>query len=202
MKKTLLICFIIVSIYQITIAQTVAIGNQTWMMENLNVSKFRNGDRIPQAKTSEEWVKAGETMQPAWCYYDNDPKNEKKYGKLYNHFAVSDARGLAPEGYHVATFDDWTYLEDNLKCGGEGGWKLRNASGFAAVPGGIRGSRGNFQSIEIAAAWWATLNENTEKNAWGYMLNLSYHNVGFDGEYAERLFDLKSLGLSVRCVKD
>ena len=55
--------------------KTVKIGNQTWMAENLNVSTFRNGDPIPQAKTNKEWELAGKNKQPAWCYYDNDPKN-------------------------------------------------------------------------------------------------------------------------------
>ena len=63
----------------------VVIGSQTWMAENLNVTTFRNGDIIPEAKTDEEWRVAGNNQQPVWCYYDNDPKNGEKYGKLYNY---------------------------------------------------------------------------------------------------------------------
>jgi len=50
----------------------VKIGDQIWMAENLNVDKFRNGDLIPEAKTEEEWVKAHDSNQPAWCYINND----------------------------------------------------------------------------------------------------------------------------------
>jgi hypothetical protein len=53
------------------------------MTKNLNVSSFRNGDPIPHAETDEEWQRAGEKGQPAWCYYENDPANGVKYGKLF-----------------------------------------------------------------------------------------------------------------------
>ena len=95
-------------------AQTVTIGTQVWMTKNLDVAKFRNGDPIPEAKTDEEWEKAGENKQPAWCNYDNNPANGTKYGKLYNWHAVNDPRGLAPEGYHVPTDAEWTILENFL----------------------------------------------------------------------------------------
>ena len=86
--------------------KSVTIGTQVWMKENLNVSTFRNGDPIPEAKTAEEWQAAGEAKQPAWCYYDNDSKNGVKYGKLYNWYAVNDSRGLAPVGWHVPDNDE------------------------------------------------------------------------------------------------
>ena len=54
---------------------TVQIGEQEWMAENLNVSHFKNGDPIPEARTEEDWYKAAEEKQPAWCYYNNDPDN-------------------------------------------------------------------------------------------------------------------------------
>jgi len=90
--------------------KTVEIGEQVWMAENLNVSTFRNGDPIPQARTQEEWKKAGENKQAAWCYYDNNPANGKKYGKLYNYYATSDPRGLAPNGWHIPTDSEWKTL--------------------------------------------------------------------------------------------
>jgi len=98
------------------------------MTENLNVATFRNGDPIPEAKTNEEWKKAGENKQPAWCYYDNDPKNGAKYGKLYNWYAVSDPRGLAPNGWHVPTDAEWTILTDYL--GNDAGKKMKSNSGW------------------------------------------------------------------------
>jgi uncharacterized protein (TIGR02145 family) len=63
---------------------SIKIGNQTWMLKNLDVDTFRNGDAIPEVKTEEEWIRAGKKKQPSWCYYDNDPTNGEKHGKLYN----------------------------------------------------------------------------------------------------------------------
>ena len=113
--------------------KSVKIGTQTWMTENLNVSTFRNGDPIPEAKTKEEWESAGTNHQPAWCYYDNDPKNGAKYGKLYNWYAVIDSRGLAPEGWHVPSDAEWTTLKSNL--GDDSGNTMKSKSGW-----------GNFQT--------------------------------------------------------
>lgn len=106
----------------------VTIGKQVWMSENLNVDKFRNGDPIPQAKSEEEWKNAGERKQPAWCYYENDPANGAKYGKLYNWYAVNDKRGLAPVGYHIPSKAEWRKLLDYL--GPEAYNKMSSSSGW------------------------------------------------------------------------
>ena len=108
MKKVSLIFILLIGFGCISYAQTITIGTQVWMTKNLDVATFRNGDPIPQAKTDEEWEKAGENQQPAWCYYDNDPANGAKYGKLYNWYAVNDSRGLAPVGYHIPSDAEWT----------------------------------------------------------------------------------------------
>jgi uncharacterized protein (TIGR02145 family) len=91
--------------------KTVVIGSQTWMAENLNVDRFKNGDQILEAKTNEEWITACNNFQPAWCYYQNDPKNGAKFGKLYNFWAVIDARGIAPSGWRVPSDDDFDILK-------------------------------------------------------------------------------------------
>ena len=117
MKIATLFFIAIVSISSFSFAQTVTIGSQTWTTKNLDVATFRNGDAIPQAKTNEEWKAALENKQPAWYYNDNDAKNGTKYGKLYNWYAVNDARGLAPAGYHIPTDEEWTVLSTFL--GGE-----------------------------------------------------------------------------------
>ena len=83
--------------------KTKTIGQQEWIVQNLNTSTFRNGDEIYHAKTDKEWIKAGMEKKPAWCYYKNNPANGEKYGKLYNFYAINDKRGLAPEGYHIPT---------------------------------------------------------------------------------------------------
>ena len=90
--------------------ETVKIGNQFWQKKNLNVSTFRNGDTILEANTIEAWHYACSYNIPAWCYYNQDKKNGDTYGKLYNWYAVHDPRGLAPEGYHIPTQEEFGKL--------------------------------------------------------------------------------------------
>ena len=187
--------------------KSVTIGSQEWLAGNLNVSKFRNGDKIPEAKTVEEWKKASAEGTPAWCYFDGDNKNGKVYGKLYNWFAVNDPRGLAPQGWHIPGDEEWTQLIDNL--GGEkvAGDKMKtkdewlykqtgtNESGFTGLPGGWRES--NFCSyIEFGNSgyWWSST-ENATFGAW-------YRRLIYDYPHAFRGDTNKKSGLSVRCVKD
>jgi len=106
----------------------ITIGNQVWMTANLNLSYFRNGDAIPESKTKEEWIAAGKLGKPTWCHYGNDPKNDEKYGKLYNWYAVSDPRGLAPNGWKIPEFEDLNLLDTYLW--GDVGLKLKNDSGW------------------------------------------------------------------------
>lgn len=133
MKNSKLLLILLMGLSLGLNAQTVTIGTQVWMTKNLNVSTFRNGDPIPEAKTDEEWKLAGENQQPAWCYYDNNPANGAKYGKLYNWYAVNDPRGLAPQGYHVPTDAEWTKLVNFL--GLDAGKKMKSATGWNSKAG-------------------------------------------------------------------
>ncbi len=128
MKKVSLIFIFLIGFSCIAHSQTVTIGTQVWMTNNLEVSTFRNGDPIPQAKTYDEWIKAGKNKQPTWCYYEFDGTKGAKYGKLYNWYAVSDPRGLAPFGYHIPSDAEWTKLVDYL--GSEAGGKMKSNSGW------------------------------------------------------------------------
>lgn len=87
---------------------TVTIGTQVWMTRNLDVVTYRNGDTIPEVKDPTEWANL---TTGAWCYYNNDPALGAIYGKLYNHAAVVDPRGLAPEGWHIPSdsYDEGDY---------------------------------------------------------------------------------------------
>ena len=184
----------------------VKIGNQIWMLENLNVDRFRSGDLIPEVKTSEEWSKAGENKQPAWCHYHNNSVIGKIYGKLYNFYAVNDSRGLAPEGWHIPTDKEWTKLTDFL--GGEeiagtkikstGGWKDNgngtNSSGFAGLPGRYRYKNGQFNGIDYNGNWWSSTETNTD-NAW-------YRRLYYDFGNVYRSDDSKRAGFSVRCLRN
>ena len=183
----------------------VQIGSQVWMTENLNVDRFRNGELIPEAKTSEEWIRAGENKQAAWCYYNNDPSNAEKYGKLYNWYAVIDPRGLAPQGWHVPSDAEWSILTDYLGYGvaakklkSKFGWMEEgngsNESGFSGLPGGYRSYDGTFRSIGKYGYWWSST-ENVTDNAWYRYLSYNLGNV-------YRLYDGRQYGFSVRCLRD
>ena len=107
--------FIILLIAYSSFAQPVVnIGRQVWMLRNLNVSNFRNGDVIAEARTNEEWIAAGKEGKPAWCYYENKMENNVIYGKLYNWYAINDFRGIAPEGWHVPTDNEWSEVTSFL----------------------------------------------------------------------------------------
>jgi uncharacterized protein (TIGR02145 family) len=186
--------------------KSVKIGNQVWMTENLNVERFRNGDLIPEAKTAEAWINAGNAKRPAWCYYDNDPKNGNKYGKLYNWYALNDRRGLAPAGWHVPTDYEWTVLStflggENLagiKMKSTSGWNDNgngnNSNGFSGLPGGYRLSNGSFSYVGGNGCWWSA-SENDVTDAWNRYLS-SFNSTLL------RYYDDKYNGFSVRCIKD
>lgn len=191
-------------------SKEVTIGKQVWMTQNLNVDKFRNGDPIPEAKTDEEWSKAGENGEPAWCYYNNNPDNGDRYGKLYNWYAVNDPRGLAPEGWKIPSDEEWSRLADFLGGESVAGTKMKstdfwadyegksgngtNESGFSALPGGFRDVDGTFSGIGKGGIWWSST-ESITGNAWYRLL---YYDVGDVG----RIDYNKRFGFSVRCLRD
>jgi uncharacterized protein (TIGR02145 family) len=92
---------------------TAKFNNTTWMTSNLSVKHFRNGDAIPQVQSAEKWVEATNNHKPAWCYYQDESGLDKSI-VLYNWFAVSDPRGLAPAGTHIPSYIEWSSLiKDN-----------------------------------------------------------------------------------------
>jgi uncharacterized protein (TIGR02145 family) len=206
MKKVHLIFMLLIGFGCISYAQTVTIGKQVWMTKNLDVSTFRNGDPIPEAKTDEEWAKAGENKQPAWCYYDNDPANGAKYGKLYNWYAVNDPRGLAPVGYHIPADKEWNILLAYLggeyfagkKMKSSSGWKENgngtDESGFSGFPGGKRYPMGLSAFIGEYARWWSSSEHNADSSG---CIRLENNHIGgfVDGTK-------KGTGYTVRCLRD
>ncbi|MEX0997881.1 MAG: fibrobacter succinogenes major paralogous domain-containing protein [Flavobacteriaceae bacterium] len=177
-----------------------------WMIENLNVSKYRNGDEIPQVQDPVEWanLKTG-----AWCYYLKDSSYGAVFGKLYNWYAINDPRGIAPEGWRVATKEDWKQISDCLGGENVAGGKLKeigsshwmspnvgavNTSGFSALPGGGRSSKGDFTMVDNLGIYWTKTNYD-ELQAW--IRHLSYSNT-----YVVEFYNDKRNGFSVRCVKE
>jgi uncharacterized protein (TIGR02145 family) len=187
-------------------SQTIKAGEQTWTTQNLDVNHFRNGEVIPEAKTKAEWQKAGEQKKPAWCYYAFDSSNGTKYGKLYNWYAVKDARGLAPKGWHIPSDKEWTVLTNYL--GGENGagakmknvsgWNdngnANNSNGFGGLPGGLCFGDGSFYGVGVNGNWWSS-SAFIEEDVWSRNLYSKLGNVN-------RNHVPKENGFSVRCVKD
>lgn len=176
---------------------TVRIGDQVWSTRNLDVSTFRNGDPIPQVQNNKEWKQAYINESPAWCYYDNDPANGKKYGKLYNWYAVTDERGLAPKGFHVPSKAEFDALVSY--CGGEGTNAYNSlipggSSGFSSLLGGCRSYDGDFFGLTTYSDYWSA-SQVSDANAWA----LSIYSVS---ETAIVFYDYEGCGFSVRCVKD
>jgi uncharacterized protein (TIGR02145 family) len=192
----------------------IKIGNQIWMTKNLDVAVFRNGDSIPQAKTKEEWRKAGRNRQAAWCYYENDSLNGKQYGRLYNWYAVSDPRGLAPEGWHIPTAEEWLTLLNTLggkkantgeKMKSTEGWNENgngnNASGFNALPGGSRMTshifvkNKGFGGKGEMTMWWSSKRYRKGDDVFCLVIYGSKKKATY-------WWDHEMEGMSVRCVKN
>lgn len=186
---------------------TVTICDQVWMQKNLNVGFYRNGDRIPQVTDPTEWV---QLTTGAWCWYNNDSATYSGYGKFYNWYAVTDPRGLAPEGWHIPSDLEWTVLSSCLGGSSIAGGAMKevgtshwfspntgatNSSGFTALPAGFRYSTtGAFANLGIETYFWSTT-PCCPAQAWiDYLSFFIPNNL--------RTNSPNSNGLSVRCVKD
>lgn len=201
---------------------TVKIGDQLWMVENLRTTRYRNGDTIPNVSDAAGW---GSLTTGAYCNYNNAANNPSKYGRLYNWYAVSDSRNIAPVGWHVSTDADWATLQNYLIANGfnyDGsttgnyiakslaattnwytyptlgtiGYDLskNNKSGFTALPGGYRISTGSFANMGYHAFWWTSTGSNSTNAFYRYLHFKSSSLTDYPSE--------KNWGRSVRCVKD
>ncbi len=196
------------------IYNTIAIGSQVWMAENLKVTKYKNGDPIPN-------VSLGSVTYGAWCYYNNSQSNSV-YGKLYNWYAANDSRNICPTGWHIPTSIEWNVLKNYL--GGDivvgssvtniAGGALKetgishwwtpnsgatNTSGFTGLPGGTANPAScpcfGFNGIGNVGMWWSS-SIHTGNYGWDWHLNSSSSQL-----YDSPLED-KARGCSIRCVKD
>jgi len=196
---------------------TITIGSQTWLAENLNTTKYRDGTSIPNIINDTTWAALS---TGAWCNYNNDVAIGNKFGKLYNWYAVNDPHKIAPTGWHVATDVEWTTLTNYVTANpgtsvsvakalatttnwvtyytdGTIGRNLaiNNSSGFRALPGGNRfNNDGAFNDVGCDGYWWSST-EGSAVYAYGRYLSYNSSNVNSNNF-------TKSCGFSVRCVKD
>lgn len=187
--------------------KTVTIGSQTWMAENLKVSKYNDGTPIPNITDSLEWFNL---TTGAWCNYKNLESNNINYGKLYNWYTVSNSnKNVCPTGWHVPTNVEWTILIDYLGGTNLAGAKMKeigttnwispnneatNTSLFTGLPSGYRGNYGYYYLIGNIGYWWSST-EIMKFNAMSTHLN-NYAGIAFNNG------SNKENGLSIRCLKD
>lgn len=187
---------------------TIMIGTQIWMAENLRVTKYRNGNTIPNVTGAATW---GALTTGAYCWYGNDATANAKYGALYNWHTVNDPRGLCPEGWRVPTDAEWTTITNWLGGTNVAGGKLKavsplwndwnnpdsdatNLSGFSALPGGYRYTDGTFTWISLKGFWWSST-EYSSTHAW-------LRHMSDDYGYVYHNNNNKEHGFSVRCLRN
>ena len=190
---------------------TVEIGSQCWMQDNLATETYGDGSAIPTGLSNSAW---SSTTSGAFAVYGDNPANKATYGLLYNWYAVADARGLCPTGWHVPTDAEWTQLTDHLGdtsvAGGQmkttgtlgagtGLWQApntaaTNSSGFSGLPGGFRLFNGFFFDQGFLGYWWSS-SESSTNIAW-------YRILGYNRGSAYRDYVNKRNGFSVRCLRD
>ena len=169
----------------------IEIGNQTWMQRDLHVTLFRNGDPIAFVSEDQDWKKL---TTAAYCIARNG-------SILYTWYAVIDERGLAPEGWHVPTNNEWAKLIKTL-----GGWEVAgkamktstwfgtNYSGFSAHPSGTRNAHGQYELEDYAGFWWST-SVFGPAFAW-------YCRILTEEDYVDQDYQFLCCGFSVRCLRD
>jgi uncharacterized protein (TIGR02145 family) len=198
------------------IYQTVTIGNQVWMVENLRTTHYRNGDPIPRITEINDWSNRN---SGAYCEYKNEVTNSQAYGMLYNWYVITDKRNICPKGWHIPTDEEWhelvSYLDsvasinnsivESKRAGGmlkENGtlhWSTpnvgaSNTSGFTGLPGGTRIHNGYFNIISKYGYYW-TSSEKGSDLAWFRVLD-------YDNSGVLRFQGFKRNGFSIRCIKD
>ncbi|MBK7131988.1 MAG: fibrobacter succinogenes major paralogous domain-containing protein [Bacteroidales bacterium] len=187
------------------IYNTIRIGDQIWMAENLRSTRLNDGTAISNITGIADWAALS---TPGYCWYKNDTVYKNVYGALYNAYAVNTNK-LCPAGWHVSTNEDWLKLESYL--GGEkiAGGKLKdtgtlhwsepnsgatNEIQFNALPGGSRYTNGLFLTIKNMGYWWSPGETNTFNN---WYRSIYYRDIAITRNFID-----STNGFSVRCVKD
>lgn len=205
---------------------TIAIGNQVWLAENLKTTKYSNGDLIGTTQPVSFNITEEDSPKYHWPAGGNE-SNVPLFGRLYTWHVVNDSRNVCPAGWHVPTQAEWTTMEnylitsgfnyDNTNAGNKiakslasaSGWsnssaigavgntdfpEKRNATGFSALPAGMRYSNGIFDDMG-AFGYWRSAGDVDENSAWSHFL---FNDSGS----SQRIVFGKRAAFSIRCVKD
>lgn len=193
MKKMFLILFVFTTSFiycQVTdidgnTYNTEIYGDKIWMIENLRVTRFNNGDSIALVMENEKWVNLN---SPGYCYFDVSLDSIKTYGFLYNGFVVE--KNVCPIGWHVPNEKEWQYFAKVFV--------KANMLNISKLQGHRRGFQGQFYLFETNllfngnGPWWCL--SDSDEIGWNRFLdyvNISYQNQSY-----------RENGLSIRCVKD
>ena len=191
--------------------ETVWIGEQLWMAENLKVTHYNNGDAITHITNEEHW---GSMDEGQYGVYDDEPTNANIYGNIYNWAVIGDIRGICPVGWHVPSDDEYTVLTDFLGGESVAGGKMKeaglehwnydsdqisleatNESGFTGLPAGHRNTNsGDYIYMGFYGYFWSST-ENGSDLAWRRYL---FH---YSSGVARDTFG-KPNGFSIRCLRD
>jgi len=187
---------------------TVTIGTQVWMAENLKTTKYNDGTDIPNVTDGTIWQSLN---SGAYCWYNDDIGNKTPYGALYNWYTINTGK-LAPIGWHIPTDAEWTTLTDflggvsiagdKLKEAGTSHWPVPNTGatneiGFTGLPAGYRYVNGTYYYGGIggiSAFWWSSTEQSTDY-AWSIK-------IGSFNSLIDRNAGYEKSGYSVRCIKD
>ncbi|MCD4833486.1 MAG: fibrobacter succinogenes major paralogous domain-containing protein [Bacteroidales bacterium] len=186
--------------------QTIGIGYQEWMTENLKTKRYNDTDSITLVINDSIW---SELITEGYCWYNNDETSYKNvYGGLYNWHVVNTGK-LCPSGWHVPTNEDISELFDYLGGANEAGgllkesgtvhWKSPNTGAtneydFNALPGGKRFDDGTFDFMTVEGNWWSSYDYSTHNASYFYLL-YNYSN-------SLQSYINKKYGMSIRCIKD
>ena len=190
------------------VCQTIGIGAQVWMAENLKTTRYSNGDSIGTTIPASMELSEDLPHKFQWAYGGNET-NVAFYGRLYTWYAATDSRNVCPAGWHVFSDQDWSTLLIYLGDSGDTGGKLKeagtthwqspntgatNETGFSALPGGGRNGKGVFYRLGSGGFWWSSSGPP------GTLA--SYRAMNFEDSMAYNYSIYKYYGLSVRCLKD
>lgn len=186
--------------------KTVKIGTQTWMAENLRTVRYRNYEYI--ANTPWNYTSTG-----LYCDFNNDPNLGILNGHIYNWYAATDVRSIAPVGWHVPSNEEWATLANSLGGANVAGTKMKetgtthwyspnnyatNESGFNALPGGMRDAGGTFSNYQNGyyktINWWSTTS-SYYNSAGCIQVTFDYPNLFISTTQRDN-------GCYIRCVKD